>query len=135
MAQAYLPASTERATLLIVDDEPHILSAMRRCLRREGYELLLAEGPARALSWLDTRRVDLVLSDQMMPGMRGTELLDEVAKRQPSAARLLITGGGRDSIAGDALARLGIDEPLSKPWDDAVLKEALRKALAQVRFD
>ncbi len=124
----------ETATLLIVDDEPHILSAMRRSLRREGYELLLAQGPVRALDWLEERRIDLVLCDQMMPGMLGVQLLGEVARLQPGAARLLITGGGTERIDHD-LDRLGIPEPLTKPWEDAELKEVLRKALAQVRHD
>jgi DNA-binding NtrC family response regulator len=124
----------EAATLLIVDDEPHILSAMRRSLRHEGYELLLAQGPVAALDWLDQRRIDLVLCDQMMPGMRGVQLLGEVARMQPGAARLLITGGGDDRLDRD-LDRLGLPEPLTKPWEDAELKETLRKALAQVRSD
>ncbi|MCP4039101.1 MAG: response regulator [bacterium] len=125
------PRGAARATLLIVDDEPHILSAMRRTLRREGYDLLLAEGPTAALAWLAERSVDLVLSDQMMPVMRGTELLEEVARRQPRAARMLITGW-TDDVGGEDLERIGISTPLTKPWEDAELKEALRKALAQV---
>ncbi len=118
-------------TVLIVDDEPNILSALRRCLRREGYALLTARGPGPALAWLDTQRIDLVLCDQTMPGMRGTELLEEVARRQPWAARLLITGGPH-AVDPNDLDRLGLAAPLPKPWDDASLKEALRKALAQV---
>jgi len=120
-----------RKTLLIVDDEPRILSAMRRTLRREGYEVLWAESPEAALAQLDERSVDLVLSDQMMPGMRGIELLAEVGRRQPRAARILITGWA-DAIARDELARLGISDLLTKTWENGVLKETLRKALARV---
>jgi len=118
-------------TILIVDDEPHILSALRRSLRREGYSLLLACGPGPALAWLETHRVDLVLCDQTMPVMRGTELLAEVGRRQPWAARLLLTAGPHAVEPAD-LERLGIDAPLLKPWDDGALKEALGKALAAV---
>lgn len=131
MSRSPRPLDANRKTLLIVDDEPRILSAMRRTLRREGYEVLWAESPEAALARLDERSVDLVLSDQMMPGMRGIELLAEVGRRQPRAARILITGWA-DAITPDELARLGISDLLTKPWEDSVLKEALRKALAQV---
>jgi response regulator RpfG family c-di-GMP phosphodiesterase len=108
-----------------------ILSAMRRSLRREGYEILIADGPDQALATVDERKVDLVLSDQMMPGMHGIELLKEIERRQPGAARLLITGWTADAGLQD-LAKLGIQGPIAKPWEDAELKETLRKALAQV---
>ena len=117
--------------VLIVDDEVRILAAMRRTLRREGYEILTAEGPFEALSVIDQRNVDLVLSDQMMPGMRGVELLEEIGRRSPKVVRMLITGWAEE-IKADKLASLGIQGPLSKPWDDAELKETLRKALAVV---
>ncbi len=114
--------------VLIVDDEARILSAMRRTLRREGYEILTAEGPVAALAMIDERKIDLVLSDQMMPGMSGIDLLEEIERRQPEAARLLITGWTGETGAPE-LARLGIQGPITKPWDDAELKEMLRKAL------
>ncbi|MCH7868834.1 MAG: response regulator [Myxococcales bacterium] len=117
--------------VLIVDDEVRILAAMRRTLRREGYEILTAEGPFEALSVIDQRNVDLVLSDQMMPGMRGVELLEEIGRRSPKVVRMLITGWAEE-IKADELGSLGIQGPLPKPWDDAELKETLRKALAVV---
>jgi len=120
--------------VLIVDDEVRILSAMRRSLRREGYELLTAEGPLEALAMIDRRKIDLVLSDQMMPGMNGIELLAEIGRRQPGAARLLITGWTAEAGLGE-LAKLGIEGPIAKPWEDAELKETLRKALAPVARD
>ncbi len=117
--------------ILIVDDEVRILAAMRRVLRREGYEILTAAGSAEALALIDERNVDLVLSDQMMPGMRGVELLEEIGRRRPKVVRLLITGWSEE-LRADELASLGIQGPLAKPWDDAELKETLRKALAVV---
>jgi DNA-binding NtrC family response regulator len=118
--------------VLIVDDEVRILTAMCRTLRREGYEILTAEGPDEALAIVDEREIDLILSDQRMPGMRGTELLEEVGRRRPTAVRILITGW-TEEVGADQLADLGVQGPLSKPWDDAELKETLRKALAAVR--
>ncbi len=126
--------SQSTATLpvvLIVDDEVRILSAMRRMLRRERYEIVTAEGPFEALALLDEREVDLVLSDQKMPGMCGVELLAEIGRRHPRVARILITGWA-EAVEEDELARQGIQGPLAKPWEDAELKEALRKAVAMV---
>jgi response regulator RpfG family c-di-GMP phosphodiesterase len=119
---------TRRTVVLLVDDEPRILSALQRVLRREGYELLTAETPGEALRLADESPIDCVLSDHKMPGMTGLELLERIAKRRPEAARLLITGWNTE-IDPAALARLGVRSVLSKPWDDGELKSALRAAL------
>lgn len=115
-------------TLLIVDDEPPILSALRRCLRREGYRLVTVDSPAAALRTLDEEPIDAILSDHKMPGMDGLELLAEARKRRPAAARLLISGWSGE-IPREQLDELGVRALLPKPWDDAVLKQALREAL------
>jgi CheY-like chemotaxis protein len=115
--------------VLLVDDEPRILSALQRALRREGYEILSAETTVEALRLVDEHSVDCVLSDHKMPGMTGIELLAEVAQRRPHAARMLITGWNQE-IAEEELARVGIRCVLSKPWDDTELKQALRDAVS-----
>jgi len=119
-------------TLLVVDDEERILSALRRTLRREGYEVVTSESVHEALEILAARPVDLILSDQKMPGMSGLQFLEEAAKRCPGAARLLITGW-TEEIPPERLEELGIRELITKPWDDARLKEALRRACDAVR--
>lgn len=117
----------ERPSLLVVDDEERILSALRRTLRREGYEIVTSESVHEALSILDGRVVDMILSDQKMPGMSGLQFLEEAGKRCPSAARMLITGW-TEEIPTEKLAELGIFELITKPWDDVRLKETLRRA-------
>ena len=114
--------------LLLVDDESRILSALERALRREGYELLVAESAAQALRILDDRPVDLVLSDHKMPGMSGLEFLGEAAARQPGAARILITGWPEE-VPADQLERLGIRALIPKPWDQDALKATVREQL------
>ncbi len=122
--------SDARPVLLIVDDEARILTALQRALRREGYEIVVAETPSEALRLLDERRVDAILSDHKMPGMSGIELLGRAAARQPAAARVLITGWTEEVPPAD-LAGIGVRALLPKPWNDAELKATLRAALAR----
>jgi CheY-like chemotaxis protein len=120
-----------RPTLLVVDDEERILSALRRTLRREGYRVVTSESVHEALEILDAGPVDLILSDQKMPGMSGLQFLEEAAKRCPGAARVLITGW-TEEIPPEKLEELGIRGLITKPWDDARLKKVLREACDSV---
>jgi DNA-binding NtrC family response regulator len=113
--------------LLILDVEPRILSALRRSLRREPYEVFTAETAAEALRILASEPIDLVLSDHKMPGASGLQFLAEVRARRPQAARLLITGWPELIPAADIRA-LGLLAVIAKPWEDAALKETLRMA-------
>jgi response regulator RpfG family c-di-GMP phosphodiesterase len=114
-----------RPLLLIVDDEVRILSALRRCLRREGFEILTVERPEDALDVLRERPVDVVLSDHKMPGMSGIALLARAARLRPRARRLLLTGW-TEEVPRTELERVGVHALLPKPWSDAELKAALR---------
>jgi response regulator RpfG family c-di-GMP phosphodiesterase len=116
--------------LLVVDDEAHILSALRRTLRREGYEILTAESAEEALRLLAARSVDLILSDHKLPGATGLQLLEQAARSRPSARRLLITGATEESPERE-LRRLGVCALVTKPWEDARLKATLRRALGR----
>ena len=118
-----------RPVLLVVDDEPRILSALQRCLRREGYEIVAADSGPAALRMLRERRVDLLLTDHKMPGMSGLDLIREVTAQWPGIPRLLLTGWGAE-VGPVEMERLGIEALVPKPWGDADLKARLREALA-----
>lgn len=119
----------ERAPrLLLVDDESRILSALRRALRREGYEIFAVETTREALALLESESIDLVLSDHKMPGMTGLQFLARVAVCQPDAARLLITGW-TEEIPEAEIREVGVLAVINKPWEDSALKETLRRAL------
>jgi len=121
-----------RATLLIVDDEARILSALKRSLRRENYEIVAVESAAAALRILDERWVDVVLSDHKMPGMSGVQLLARVAEMRPDIVRMLITGWVNE-IPPEQLEEVGICALVTKPWDDAKLKATLRAVMGAAR--
>ncbi len=121
-------AARVRPTLLIVDDEEQILSALKRALRRENSEIVAVETAAAALRILDERPVDAILSDQKMPGISGVQLLAKAAQRQPEAVRMLITGW-TEEIPVERLQEVGVCAIVTKPWDNAKLKATLRQAL------
>ena len=120
--------------LLVLDDDERILSALRRTLRREGYELFMTESVEGALKILDERPVDMILSDHKMPGMSGTQFLTEAAKRRPTARRMLITGW-TEEISPATREEIGLFALINKPWDDAQLKQTLRRASANKSGD
>lgn len=123
-----MSAGPDAPTLLLVDDEERILSALRRAFRREGWRILATCDPLEALRWLESEPIGAVLSDHKMRGMNGLELLEAAARLRPAAVRFLITGWP-DAIPGERLAALGLRALIPKPWEDASLKALLREAL------
>ena len=117
------------ARVLLVDDEERILASLRRSLRRDGYEIVTACSPQEALRILQEQQFDAVLTDHKMPGMTGVELLARVACLQPSAGRLLITGWSQ-AVSEAEIEALEIDAVIPKPWEDAELRDGIRKAIA-----
>lgn len=129
-------AATDAAssTLLFVDDEPAILSALRRLFRPLGHRILLAESGAAALEMLAHEPVDLVLSDMRMPGMDGAQLLLAVRQRWPDVARLLLTGYADIGSTIAAINDGEIQRYIAKPWDDQALLLAVREGLERGRL-
>ncbi|MCA0177475.1 MAG: response regulator [Proteobacteria bacterium] len=123
--------SEPTVTLLLVDDEPSILSALRRLFRPQGYRILLAESGAAALTMLATEPVDLVLSDMRMPGMDGATLLEQVRQRWPQTLRMLLTGYADISSTIAAINRGEIHRYIAKPWDDQDLVLSVREGLTR----
>lgn len=123
------PGFSQPPVLLLVDDEPNVLNALRRLLRPAGYTLLLANSGAEALEQLETQAVDLIVSDMRMPGMNGAELLAQARARWPATLRILLTGYAEVSSAIAAINEGGIYRYIAKPWNDEDLLKTLQQAL------
>jgi len=122
-------------TLLFVDDEPNILSALRRLFHGKGYRLLLADSGAKGLETLEREAVDLVISDMRMPGMDGAAFLEQVRTRWPAVVRILLTGYADIGSTIAAINRGEIYRYIAKPWDDNDIVLIVRDAIAHKRLE
>jgi EAL domain-containing protein (putative c-di-GMP-specific phosphodiesterase class I)/FixJ family two-component response regulator len=118
-------------TLLLVDDEQHIQSALKRLFRRDGYRVLTASGGPEALELLATHAVDVIVSDQRMPGMLGTDLLRRVRTLYPQTIRITLSGYTDLQSIIDAVNEGAVYKFLTKPWDDELLRAHVAEAFAQ----
>ncbi|MBS4049857.1 MAG: response regulator [Methylomonas sp.] len=115
-------------TILLVDDEPNIINALKRTLRRDGYSIFTANGAEDALNLLVEHKIALILSDQRMPKMSGVEFLRKVKELYPKTVRLVLSGyTDLESVTG-AINEGAIYKFLTKPWDDELLRKNIREA-------
>lgn len=118
----------DKRRILFVDDDPNILSGIRRVLRsmRDDFDLQFAECGRDALQFMASNEVDVIVSDMRMPGMDGAELLKQVQSLHPSTIRIMLTGqADQDSI----LRTVGVvHQFLEKPSDPEMLKVILARA-------
>lgn len=129
LEDAPVAMSTPRApTLMLVDDEPNILAALKRLLRHDGYTILSCDDPLQALAVLAEQPVDVILSDQRMPGMSGVEFLRRVKEAYPDTMRIVLSGYTDLQFVTDAINEGAVYKFLTKPWDDEQLREQIRAA-------
>lgn len=115
-------------TLLLVDDEQNILSALTRLFRRDGYRVLTANGGSAGLALLAENEVGVILSDQRMPEMSGSEFLSKVKAIHPDTVRIMLSGYTDLASVTDAINRGAIYKFLTKPWEDELLRDNVRQA-------
>lgn len=116
-------------TLLFVDDELNILSALRRLFRGPRYRILCANSGREGLAILETEAVDLIISDARMPEMDGATFLKAVHARWPDIVRIMLTGYADLSTTISAINEAKIYRYISKPWEDNELHMAVDQAL------
>lgn len=123
-----------RRKILCVDDEPDVVDTLFDTLM-EDYDVRKATSGAEALKIFDEEDIALVISDQRMPGLVGTELLAEINKRKPICKKILLTGYADINAAVDAINLGNVDRYFSKPWDDEELIKAVEDLLAVYKID
>ncbi|SCZ62150.1 PAS domain S-box-containing protein/diguanylate cyclase (GGDEF) domain-containing protein [Thiohalomonas denitrificans] len=121
----------ELPTLLAVDDEPDITRALRRLLRRQGYRVLTATTPEEAFELMAMHRVQVLLCDQGMPEMKGTELLSRVKRLYPHTIRMILSDYIELNVITEAVNRGWVYKFLTKPWNDEELKAEIRGAFVE----
>jgi diguanylate cyclase (GGDEF)-like protein len=122
------PAPADVRTLLLVDDEPHICAALARMLRPDGYRILTANSGLEGLDLLSVNSVQVIISDQRMPGMSGTEFLNTVRQLYPETLRIILSGYTDLAVVTESVNRGAVFKFLTKPWDDDLLREQVRDA-------
>lgn len=132
-----------REHIVCVDDEEGILTALRQQLSaRFGGEcdIAVAKNAREALDLIDALQHDgeevaVVIADQIMPGMKGVELLEEVHRRSPRTVKILLTGqAGLDAVVY-AINRAGLDQYIPKPWDEPDLRLTIQNLLSRFRLE
>ncbi|MDX1754629.1 MAG: ATPase, T2SS/T4P/T4SS family [Marinobacter sp.] len=117
--------------LLFVDDEPNILAALKRVFARENYELYFASSGQEALEVLEKQPVELIMTDFMMPGINGSELLRQVRERWPQTIRLMLTGHANTDAVMGSIKDGAVYRFLLKPWNEDDLRLTIALALEQ----
>jgi EAL domain-containing protein (putative c-di-GMP-specific phosphodiesterase class I)/GGDEF domain-containing protein/ActR/RegA family two-component response regulator len=114
--------------LLLVDDEPNILSSLNRALRRKGFHILSTTSTREGFELLATHRPGVVLCDQRMPEMTGTEFLRRVKDIYPDTVRMVLSGYADLNSVIDSVNKGAVYKFLTKPWEDDALSESIKDA-------
>ena len=121
--------SDSEPAVLVVDDEPGVCNALRRALHGSGCRVLSASGAREGLELLALHEIAVVVSDQCMPEMSGTEFLGRVKDLHPDVVRIMLSGYTElDAVTG-AINRGAVSKFFTKPWDDDDLSRTILGAL------
>lgn len=123
------PLLTAGPSILLVDDEPNILQALRRLFRAQGYQIAMAHGGQEALEIMQSEQFDLVISDMRMPEMSGAQFLAQAYQKWPETMRILLTGYADMASTVDAINDGHIFRYIAKPWQDAEILLVVKQAL------
>ena len=115
--------------VLFVDDEPSILASIKRALRKEQYTVLVAASAQEAMDIIVANEVQVVISDQRMPDMDGTELLQKIKQVSPGTVRAILSGYANADVIVDSINKGEVYRFIPKPWELEDLKEAINQCL------
>lgn len=122
---------SNQQTILLVDDEENILSALTRVLRRDAYRVLTCTSAKQAFDILALNQVQVILSDQRMPGISGTEFFSQVKDMYPDTIRIVLSGYTDLRSVTEAINKGAIYKFMTKPWQDDELRSEIKQAFAK----
>ena len=128
-------AENRKPAIVLVDDEEMILTSIRTLLMLEAdYDVQSFTNPIEAAKHLEKNAADVTVSDYLMPGMSGIQLLAEAKRLQPEATRVLLTGHADKASAIRAINEVGLFQYLEKPWDNAQLLLVIQQGVERTQL-
>jgi len=126
----------KKFTILYIDDEPHNLRTFKATFKWE-YKILTVQSAFDGFDILENNSIDLIISDQRMAGLSGTEFFKKVIKRYPDPMRIILTGYSELDTILRAVNECGIYRYMTKPWKEAEMKKTIEDTLEvyQLRKD
>jgi DNA-binding NtrC family response regulator len=115
----------------LVDDEPSVVEGLELRLRSKAFRVMTATSAARALEVMSQHEVAVVVSDERMPGMPGSEFLTVVARTFPETARIILTGQASVEAAMKAINEAKVSHFLTKPCDAKALRALIERTLVE----
>ncbi len=122
------------ANILVVDDEPWVVTALKRVLEENQFAVKHSHCAEQALSMFDDERFDAVISDYRMKGMTGVQLLARVASISPTTSRILLTAYAEVGVAASAINEGKVHGFLAKPWDEETLVLTIKQTLERQKL-
>jgi len=122
------PPTEQKATIVVIDDDQHILDLVSLLLSRRGYRVITSQSPLEGIKYIEHNSPELVLLDYMMPEMDGLAALQEIRCRFPNSSVIMFTGKGNEEIAVN-LMKAGASEYIAKPFNNHNLLERLENVL------
>ena|SRR5438445_11752744 len=125
------PSASEtgsKPAVLLLDDDERDLILLEQILRPDGFQVLKTTDPTRAFEMLASHPVEMVISDQNMPGLTGVEFLSQVRRLYPDVIRIVFTSSQDPKVFADAVNEAGIHKFIMKNWDRERLRAEVREA-------
>jgi DNA-binding NtrC family response regulator len=121
-------------TILVVDDEEHVRTALTAVLEREGYTVTAVAGPSEGLEILRQQPTKLVISDQNMPDMSGLEFFRLIRERHPQVCRIMLTADPERDTIIRAINEGEVYRFLPKPWNNTMLRVTVYFAFEEIQL-
>ncbi len=123
----------EKFSILYIDDEQSNLDIFRISFKRE-YNIFTAYEPEQAFEILKNNHIDIIIADQQMPLMTGTQFLEKTLQEYPEAIRIILTGYADIQVVIEAINKCGIYKYITKPWEREDIKMTLEKAIETIKI-